>query len=35
MVPADWIAAGRYDEVQASARRARQLLDGLPGAGAR
>jgi len=32
MVAAEWISAGKFDEVQASARRARELLDSL-GAG--
>lgn len=29
MVPRDWLAAGRYDEVAAAAARARRLVDGV------
>jgi 2-dehydro-3-deoxyphosphogluconate aldolase/(4S)-4-hydroxy-2-oxoglutarate aldolase len=29
MVAPEWVAAGRYDEIEASARRARAIIDGL------
>jgi len=29
MVASEWVAAGRYDEIEASARRARAIIDGI------